>query len=203
MKFVRRLSTYSTLYTKKQAEKELLKDERIDIINSNKNQMIVFTNPITPKPTMKKYKNFFLCPIGRYEIIIDSNNSKLNINIKLMNNNVYTYVHHSHINYSWCYPICWGNASSEVNTIFEENDWYWLVKRALDLLEDGNPEKGNYDLFYNVMTKLMYQYAYQNNYKKKMLKDIMKIRYNKFKKEGKSYCEGFLIDLERENVNNN
>ena len=76
--------------------------------------------------------------------------------------------------------ICWGNAENEVSTIRDNKDWFWLVKRCLDLLEDGNPEYGETKKWYNDMYDLMIDYA-KGKRNRKLAEKLKRIQREKLK----------------------
>jgi len=164
MKFARKKEEeYVRLYDKKTAIKMLKKDRRVKkiIIKRNKD-LIVYTKPISPiTSNNNNEKEIFLAPIGTYKIIIYGHSIRLAYDIFRVNGGVghgKRYIH-LHITISGeCSSSCFGTASDEVSTIRSNEDWYWLVIRCLDLLEDGDREEGSEDIFYYVMIKLQIEY---------------------------------------------
>lgn len=140
MEFLRRSNeSYVIEYTKAKAVKELKRDIRINKITKTLNSITVHTNPIIPYVVKRKLLS---SPIGTYIIKIVKKGKRLYIGIKrkegLVNGHrLYPYVTHYHI---FGNNICWGNIGGEVYTICMKKDWYWAVKRSLDLLMDCKPE---------------------------------------------------------------
>ncbi len=191
MLFARKTHDYTVMYKKREAVKMLLADERVKSVNSFPSKMIVITNPIFLKS--ERFNKWILGPIGTYTITIKCNvkHNNLKINIKrnegtliFKNNIVEMLVEkflHFHVRTNWTdNNICWGTANEEVNIIRKNKDWFWFVKRVLDLLQDGDPEYDNgyereFDNFFICLIGLQASYAKKHNlYNTKLKKELIK-----------------------------
>lgn len=185
MEFCKKSQVYTLMYNKTKGIGLLKQDKRVKRVVSGKDYLKIFTNPITPKfmYDKNKLKNFYLCPVGEYEITITKHISFLGVDINRLDNIPFYGNHHVHICDKWSPKICWGSAENEVDEIKFQKDWYWLAKRCLDLLEDGDIEPGQNRHHYNIFTKLMYKYAYDKK-NKKLMEKIDKLRKRKLKYYG-------------------
>ena len=145
MIFARKRNEYKVEYTKAQAKKLLLQDERIDKITMGIIKMIVVTKPFIPKGF--EGDSIFIYPVGTYKITLTKMISKIGIKIVRMEG----YVQHTPGgNKEWYTPhinryyysehgengICWGSILEEMRIMQENKDWYWIVKRCLELIND-------------------------------------------------------------------
>lgn len=201
MLFARKTHNYTVMYDKKKSTEMLLADERIKSVKTSVGKMVVVTNPITLKS--EKFAKWVLGPIGTYTINVKYNfkYKKLDVTIKrnegTLDYNCEFFLHF-HIRDNWHDKICWGSAYKEVDIIRENKDWFWLVKRLIDLLEDGEPEysglhkKGNeadFDNYFISLIGLQASYAkkhklYDDKLKKKLSqfwkkKVVVKELYNR------------------------
>ncbi len=174
------------MYSKDEAVKLLRGDKRVKKVITNSKTMYIYTHPITPIITKEEYKGSFLCSIGTYKIAI-TNHSHY-ITCKIRREKWKEDVHHYHIEERWgtygSGEICWGTVKSEVSTIKDNKDWFWLAKRCLDLLEDGNPEYGETRKWYHNMYDLMIDYA-KSKRNKKLAEKLEKIQKRKLKTCGR------------------
>jgi len=196
MIFARRnVNRYKRMYNKKQAVELLKRDKRTKKVGDKIRKLTVYTNPIVPKCT--DVKNIFIYPIGRFKIEIKETVKYLSTLIERVNgpfNPEYTDgsgFTHFHIRPSWSNRgICWGSADEEVENIQYNKDWFWLVKRCLDLLEDGNPENGHENSFYYSMIGLQIKTAREDKNKEALfrLRKILR-RYDVYKRIRTDYYE--------------
>jgi hypothetical protein len=139
---------YKTVYSKKDAIKQLKYEKDIKKIECpDKTKMIIYTKPIIPKGF--GYDEIVLGPIGSYIIYINELKTMLDINIKLnqkyllyisneYNNNGYIHQHITGIG-----KICHGDTlEDEKELLMENKDWYWVVKRYLELIKDWKYDEG-------------------------------------------------------------
>ena len=179
MEFLKKRNDYIVMYSKQQAVKLLRADKRVKKVEVTDKKMYIYTHPITPIVTREDYKGSFLCPIGIYKITISSCSKYIDCKIK--RENWYRGMHHYHIKDGWSGDgICWGSADNEVDIIKDNKDWFWLVKRCLDLLEDGNPESGETEKWYDDMYDLMINYA-KGKKNRKLADKLKKIQEIKLK----------------------
>ncbi len=167
MDFLRRNNEeYVVQFSKAGAIKELKKDFRVDKITRILTGINVHTKPIIPYITASG----MLCkyPIGNYIIKITTRGRKLNISIKRKEGMICAYfsqptIHHYHVRGSFNRGICWGNVEYGIYEICKKGDWYWAVKRCLDLLMDSKSDSGNrYDHSY-IMKDLIKTYKEAHN----------------------------------------
>ncbi len=154
MEFKKNKYEYYREYNKLQAIKALKDDNRIQEIFSLENKMIVITKPIIP--TISQFPELMLCSVGKFQIEIEKKTNsyppyhkqskrypyKLYVNIIRLNGCIcdgWEIPHvrhdlHSDRNHNGMH--CWGNVQGEVDQIKKNLDWYWLVKKSLNLIED-------------------------------------------------------------------
>lgn len=179
MKFLKKRSGYKVMYSKSEAKELLTADRRVKKVTVTQRRMYIYTKPIIPVVTKEAYKDTFLCPIGTYKIVITSYSH--NIYAKVRREKSIGKMHHYHIQENWDHEgCCWGSAESEVDTIEDNKDWFWLAKRCLDLLEDGNPEHGETEKFYGNVYDLMIDYA-SSKRNRKLAKKLRRIQKAKLK----------------------
>ena len=151
------------MYNKAQAAKMLKEDGRINSVKQTSRGITIITNPINPVPKGRKYKGVFLCSIGCFKIRISQRVGEevLRVYLKRVNGGVGggEGVHHYHIKDHWGNKICWGSAEDDVYIMKHNLDWYWLARTILDLLEDGDPERGETEAFYYDMIRLQAKWA--------------------------------------------
>ena len=174
MEFLKSDTVYSVIYSKEQAVDELKKDSRIDSIISTNNTILITTHAIIPYSSTFR----FLSPIGIYTIkIFDT--GYLTLSIKrigggICNDDIII----PHIRDS--FGICWGNMAETVETIKIKKDWYWLAKKCLDLLEDGEMREYPEHLtcwFCSLQIKFMLEINYKN---KKELINLLRDKIESF-----------------------
>lgn len=168
MTFLKRRSDYQKVYSKNEAIKRLREEEKIiEKITSSLGKMIIHTIPIIPKGF--EGDMIFLYPVGTYKIVLTEKTRVISVNItrkegkvrKKLDDTEYNKTwHHAHIRTSWEKPICWGNIDEEVEVIRQKKDWYWLVKRCLDLILDWKMEDGYKPTEEWVDTKMVFQLDY-------------------------------------------
>lgn len=130
MRFLNRTVGYVVNHTKRQSTKELKNDPRVDKITSGLNKLTVITKPIIPKGFPGD--EIFIYPVGIFKITINISKRNLRDVIKLTNR---TYrLGHPHILSG--NSICWGDIEKELMIMKRHKDWYWIVKRVLDFLND-------------------------------------------------------------------
>ncbi len=135
MEFKKNKYDYYREYNKSQAAEELAKDFRIQSVALTKNKMVVITKPIIP--TNAEFPKLILCPIGRYKIEIK--NRMFKVDIKRIGGEINDGWDSAHINHNsdgTLHMLCWGNAKYEIENIKENLDWYWLVIKSLDLINN-------------------------------------------------------------------
>ena len=179
MKFLKKRTDYFVMYSKQEAVKLLKADNRVKQVRVTAKRMYIHTHPIIPVVTKESYKGTYLCPIGTYRITITERPELINAIIKREKRT--GKIHHYHIQDNWRGDhICWGTADSEVNIIKDNKDWFWLAKRCLDLLEDGNPEYRETEKWYDNMYDLMIDYA-KGKKDYKLAEKLEKIQKKKLK----------------------
>lgn len=151
MKFLRKTDGYERTYSKSQATKELLKDNRVKKVVNGLNKMTIYTNPIIPQDIHlsnvgSEYQGK---PVGTYKIVITSSPRSLGVWIKREEGILNPQRDDNHISpHIWYYPkrtsICLGNIEEEIRIIKSHKDWYWFVKRMLDLLGDFHEHRLDY-----------------------------------------------------------
>lgn len=176
MNFLKKTQDYEVVFSKEDALKELKDDERVAKIENFYNSIIITTIPVIPinliNRKVKDRKNFYICPIGSYKILILKDKyNKLDVSIIRNEGKIKRFIHsmHVHDKFSVEYgdglksvfgTVCWGNQSENVNAISVKQDWYWVGKIALDIVFDGNPENPRVDKrFYEMQLGLQYHYA--------------------------------------------
>ena len=133
MELLKRTSNYVVSHTKEQAIKELKNDKRINKINGTLNKLVVVTNPIIPKGF--KGDELFIYPVAEFKILINLSVKQLKNTIKITPDGSGIHAHMYQDGY------CWGGFRLELLSMKEHKDWYWMVKRILDFLNDYGPER--------------------------------------------------------------
>lgn len=199
MKFKKRSDDYQVGIKKQQAIKELREDIRVASIKVHRKGLYILTNPITPKITIKNnrrisfYNNYFLCPIGTFEIAIKEFGRDLEMRIKRIPVwEVDDYTQTPHISGDDGDDICWGSIEDELQQASKNKDWFWAVKLCLDLIEDGNYD-GDISGWHEVMTGMQIDYA-KRNIKDKHLIETLKQRFKRTQR--KTYEKACGIETE-------
>ena len=191
MEFMRRRKEYEVEYTKSQAKEMLLRNERIAKITMGFNKMTITTHPFIPKgfPGDK----LFIYPVGTYIITLKKGLSKIGINIVRKEGYVQQwwtgheewYSLHINKTYGSQYGengICWGSICSEMRTMQRNNDWFWIVKGCLDLINDFK-----YNTFSenDMISRASYMIDYvgDDENAKREIKEAVKSKNPKFKNE--------------------
>lgn len=201
MKFIKRSDNYQVGIKKQQAIKELREDSRVKSITVHRNiGLYILTNPIIPKITIP-YKrkilfyddNYFLCPIGTFEIAIKEYPKNLVICIKRIPVwELDDYTQTPHISDNDGSDICWGSIEDEAQQACKNKDWFWTVKLCLDLIEDGNYDS-DIGGWHEVMIGMQIDYA-KRNIKDKQLIETLKQRFKRTQR--KTYENACGIEIE-------
>ena len=176
MKFINN-NNYVVNYTKDEAIKEIKCDSRVDKIKKSCRGITLTTKSFKPKNVFKK--ELLKAPIGVYIIDVKSSKNELKIDIERKEGSIYDNRHHPHINFNWSdNHVCWGDVEDEVDDICINKDWYWAMKRALDLLDDYD-DKNEFTFEEELMFMVGAQIQHMKNDKfekkiKRVLKDFVK-----------------------------
>ena len=174
MEFLKSRYEYKTIFSKEDAIKELKKDNRIKNIIATKRQLLILTHPIVPD----SQDITFLFPIGIFKIKIflkydsDIHEDVLHCDINRVGGGITTQgIHTLHIQTGFNDKICWGNMDSTIPTICENKDWFWLAKKCLDIIEDGEIYEEPLD-HASWLYSLQIKFAYENDekYRKRKIK---------------------------------
>jgi len=158
-----------TVYSKQEAIDRLYNDRRVSYIDETEYGMIIVTKPVRIKPKSRALKKIMICPIGRYEIILNMS-SAVGSFTKVDINRIYGPVsplgrhntkgwHTHHIANGMSPKICWGTAGDIYIRLENTADWYWMTKLALELITDGEPEDGMVSAYRKIMLFLQFKYA--------------------------------------------
>lgn len=176
MKLLRKRAKYASVLPKEKAATELRKDRRIKKVVSTKDGLTIYTKPIIPICDCDITLDY---PIGEYiiDVLWDS---YFETEIQRIGEALSDYKKSIHVFRSG--NICWGNAEYQIETIIENKDWFWFVKRVLDVLEDGEDEDiGEFQVTFT----LQIDYARQKGQKKiiSLLQESYDEWYMKFEEE--------------------
>lgn len=157
MEFLKKRAEYVSVLPIKKAATELRKDRRIKKVVCVGENLTIYTKPIIP---INDEDDILPYPIGEYVIDISYDGGDFYPDIKRLGRELE--IRKSlHIFRSG--SVCWGNAEDEIETISENEDWLWFVKRLLDVMEDGFDEEiGELRPIY----RLQIEYAKRNGPKK-------------------------------------
>ncbi len=178
MKFLRRTSNYIVNHTKSQAIEELKEDQRINKITNNPNMLTITTNPIIPKGF--KGDELFIFPVAIFRIKINFLAKQLKSIIHITPGGQLTHPH------MYSDGVCWGDFKKELLEMKKHKDWYWMVKRILDFLNDFGTESRQAPIGFGaswVDRRLQMQLHYTKNdpKAKKKLKALNKVYRKKYK----------------------
>lgn len=151
MKFLKKTDEYVKMYSKKKAAEMLLEDDRVKSVKCTFDEMIVITKPIVP--VAKRFRNPDK-PIGTYIIKIKNNKKSIECRVKRLEGTVdeprddsnHIHICDNFVTYtdgSFSDKICWGSIYEEIVEIKRNKDWFWFVKRILDLLCDFHRDLEN------------------------------------------------------------
>jgi hypothetical protein len=129
--FVDNHKDYKVQFSKGEAVKELKKDPRVAKITTTPLSMTIITIPIIPKCQ----ENIHNRVVGTYKIEIGYKLRKISHKVTRIQGRLQHFSNrdqHTHIMSDG--HICWGNVEDEIKIISNKKDWYWLVKRCLDLI---------------------------------------------------------------------
>ena len=192
MEFLKTESSYLVTDTKKDAVQLLKQDSRVDKVRINLRQCIVITTyPIKPICKNRKYGKVIKYPIGTYTITLKPRLNSISVYIKRIHGGTGKNKRdiHPHINLEGTdNGICWGSVQTEVDEIKKNRDWLWLAKRALDILEDGEPEIDSdgdlrfQGLFVRIIIELQVKYLREKYGNSQQNKKRMKMMYELYDK---------------------
>ena len=157
MQFLKKRNKYKVMYNKEQAIKMLLKDKRIAKVKNYKYGLRVITNPMIPKSHNISYQY----PIGSYTIsLFDSFDNNIKIDIIRNEGTLFNNILAFHIRNSFTGKICWGTLGEEIGILKNNKDYFWIIKRCLDLIEDGDDNKISTTFTQIIMYELALNHLY-------------------------------------------
>jgi hypothetical protein len=131
MEFLRHRDDYAEPMSLDEAIKELKLDPRINSIKKKIfGGLVITTNEIITYPS--KYSGVFILTVSK-----TPKRRKINIRIRKLYDEGHIAQHvWTNDNDECTEEICWGNIKEQIEIIKYHKDYYWLVKLAIDLIEN-------------------------------------------------------------------